>query len=315
MLNLEWFRTFKAIYETGNLSNAAQLLFISQPGVGLHLNSLEAYTGCRLFDRDTRKMTPTERGTILYNCIVDPVNRLAEAEDLFCRNSSTDKPTLSVGLGFETFEYTLAEHVAQLPFNLIIRFGEYPQMLHDLDSGTLDLVLTSQKGPQPNLQYTSFAKERLILICGAQTGTEELDRLISANQRTAIRDWLKRQIWYTTAADMAHLKNFWIANFKGQPDFKPNYVVPYSGAILSCMRNGKGFAVMPDFLCRKELERQTVRLAWEGDPYVENTLHFGKRKNTRYVSEIRQLEDLLTKNWFLQTQEGATHLSRLAPFQ
>ena len=304
MLNLEWFRTFKAIYETGNLSNAAQLLFISQPGVGLHLNSLEAYTGYRLFDRDTRKMIATERGTILYNCIVDSMNKLEEAEERFCRNSSTDKPTLSVGLSFETFEYTLAEHVAQLPFNLIVRFGEYPQMLHDLDSGTLDMVVTSQKGPELNLQYTSFAKERLILICGAQTDTEELHQLISANQRPAIRDWLKRQIWYTTAADMGHLKKFWMANFNCQPDLRPNYVVPYSGAILSCMCNGKGFAVMPDFLCRRELDRQTIVLAWEGDPYVENTLYFGRRKNTRYVVEIRQLEELLTKNWFLQMEEG-----------
>ncbi len=46
--NLEWFRTFKAIYETGTLSAAAQQLFISQPGVSLHLNSLEAYTGYKL---------------------------------------------------------------------------------------------------------------------------------------------------------------------------------------------------------------------------------------------------------------------------
>ena len=43
--NLEWFRTFKSIYETGTMSGAAKQLFASQPGVGLHLNALEAYTG------------------------------------------------------------------------------------------------------------------------------------------------------------------------------------------------------------------------------------------------------------------------------
>ncbi len=65
-----------------------------------------------------------------------------------------------------------------------------------------------------------------------------------------------------------------------------------------------GFAVLPDFLCRKELERPTVLWAWGGDPCVEGTLYFGKRKNTRYLTEVRQLEDLLTKNWFLQMQGG-----------
>src|SRR5262249_19626077 len=149
-------RTFKTIYETGNLSAAAQALFISQPGVSLHLNSLESYTGYRLFERDTRKMKPTERGIILYNYIVVSINKLLEAEELFYRNSKVEKPTVSVGMGFEAFEYTLEEHLSQLPFNLILRFDEYPQMLHDLDAGKLDLILTPQKGKQPNLEYTPF---------------------------------------------------------------------------------------------------------------------------------------------------------------
>ncbi|MFC6100930.1 helix-turn-helix domain-containing protein [Olivibacter domesticus] len=58
-LDLEWLRTFKAIYETGTLSAAAQELFISQPGLSLHLNSLEVFTGYKL-DRSARKMVPTE---------------------------------------------------------------------------------------------------------------------------------------------------------------------------------------------------------------------------------------------------------------
>lgn len=114
MLNLEWFRTFKAVYETGNLSTAAQALFISQPGVSVHLNSLEAYTGYRLFERVTKKMIPTERGIILYNCIIDPINKLEDAEESFHRNSSVEKPTISVGMGFEIFKYTLEEHLAQI---------------------------------------------------------------------------------------------------------------------------------------------------------------------------------------------------------
>lgn len=73
--NLEWLRTFKAIYETGTLSAAAQELFISQPGVSLHLNSLEAFTGHKLFDRSARRMVPTEKGKILYNYVIDPLKK------------------------------------------------------------------------------------------------------------------------------------------------------------------------------------------------------------------------------------------------
>jgi DNA-binding transcriptional LysR family regulator len=297
MLNLEWFRTFKAIYETGSLSNAANKLFMSQPGASLHLNSLEEYVGYRLFERDRRKMIATEQASVLYNYIADSVNILVEAEDAFCRNSVEVKPTLSLGLGFEAFEHSLAEHIAQLPFHLTVRFGEAPQMLRDLDAGTLDLVVTSQMGPQSGLEYTSFAKERIILVCGDRTDTAELDQLIATGQRTAIREWLKKQSWYATAPDVEYLKKFWLANFEYPPDFRPNYILPHFGAVLRCIRNGKGFAVMPDLFCRTELQHGSVRLVWEGHPLVETVLYLGKRKRSRHEVSIRKLQEILIKNW------------------
>lgn len=110
--------------------------------------------------------------------------------------------------------YRLFERVA----NLVLRFGEYRQILHDLDSGKLDLVLTPQRGQQTNLEYIPFTKERIVLICGSETDTKQFDELVLANDRPAIRHWLKAQIWYATAADMEHLQRFWIANFDCLPD-------------------------------------------------------------------------------------------------
>lgn len=303
MLNLEWFRTFKVIYETGTLSAAAQALCISQPGVSLHLSSLESYTGFRLFERDARKMTATERGIMLYNFIIDHVGKLEEAEQVFHRKSKVSKPTISVGMCFEIFQYTLEAHVSELPFNLITRFGAYPQMLMELNSGVLDLILTPQKGLQHDLDFTPFTKERIILICGSQTDTTVLDQLLVKDDRSAIKDWLSVQIWYTTAADMEHLKRFWSTNFDCSPGFRPNYVLPYFNSILRCLSNGVGFAVIPDFLCGKDIEDQAIRLAWEGNPPVENTLYFGKRKKTAYPHEIKQLEDILSKYWAPQSDQ------------
>ncbi|MEN0052413.1 MAG: LysR family transcriptional regulator [Mucilaginibacter sp.] len=297
MLNLEWLRTFKAIYETGTLSAAAQQLFISQPGVSLHLNSLEAYTGYKLFDRAARKMVPTERGKILYNFVLDPLLKLENAEQLFHRTSKAERSTISVGMCFETFQYTLEEHVAQLPFNLIIRFGEYPQMQQDLDNGLLDLIITSQKGHQPNLEYKPFSKERIVLVAGAKTDISQLKQLLLSKNLPESEEWLKHQLWYSTAADMEHLKNFWVKNFGNHPDFKPNFIVPNMSSIIRCLSNGEGFSVVPDFLCRKEIEAGNIQLVWEGELHLENILHFGTRKKTIYAAEIKELEKLLIQKW------------------
>jgi len=297
MINLEWFRTFKAIYETGTLSAAAQTLYISQPGVSLHLNSLESHTGFRLFEREPRRMVPTDRGVMLYNYIILHVNKLEEAEHLFLKGANEERACISVGMCFETFQYALEQHIAQLPFNLVTRFGEYPQMLRDLETGALDLIVTPQRNDQPVLDYTPFTKERIVLICGSQTDTEQLDKFLLVPDLDGMNEWLREQIWYATAADMEHLKNFWTINFGHAPGFKANYVVPYFGSILQCLSNGKGFAVIPDFLCKKDLEKKAIRLVWEGKEYLENTLYFGKRKKTIYANEIQELEAIIAKSW------------------
>lgn len=297
LFNMEWFRTFRSIYETGTLSAAAQELYISQPGVSLHLGSLEAYTGYKLFDRSARRMVPTEKGKILYNFVLEPLKKLEAAEQHFHRRSQTERVTISVGMCFETFQYTLEEHIAELPFNLIIKFGEYPQMQHDLDNGLLDLIITPQKGNQKNLVYTPFSKERIVLIAGGKTDTKALRRFLKDRKITEAGNFLKQQLWYSTAADMEHLKHFWLNNFEEHPDFRPNYIVPNISSIIRCLSDGKGFSVVPDFLCKEALEEGRIRQVWDGAKPLENTLYFGTRKNTIYRNELKQLEKIFSKKW------------------
>lgn len=295
--NLEWLRTFKSIYETGTLSAAAQELFISQPGVSLHLNSLEAYTGYKLFDRAARKMVPTERGKMFYNFLIDPLKKLEIGEQHFHKRSEEERTTISVGMCFETFQYTLEEHINQLPFNLIIKFGEYPQMQQDLDNGLLDLIVTPQKGSQQNLQYEPFSKERIILVAGSQTDTTHLASLLKNGKTKEVKEVLKQQLWYSTTADTEHLKKFWLEHFGEHPDFSPNYIVPNISSIIRCLSDGSGFSIVPDFLCQDSIDEGKIKLIWEGKKPLENILYFGTRKKTIYTEEIECLQGLLKEKW------------------
>lgn len=295
--SLEWLRTFRAIYENGTLSAAAQELFISQPGVSLHLNSLEAFTGYKLFDRSARKMVPTEKGKVLYNYILDPLKKLETGEQHFHKRSQEERATISVGMCFETFQYTLEEHIAALSFNLIIRFGDYPRMQQDLDNGLLDLIVTPHKGSQQNLQYLPFSQEKIVLIAGSRTDTSGLEALLHTNQAAAAAQVLKEQLWYSTAGDMEHLKNFWLKHFGEHPDFSPNYVVPNISSIIRCLSDGTGFSVVPDFLCREAIASGKIKPVWEGHSPLENTLYFGTRKKTMYQKEIEQLQRLFIEKW------------------
>ena len=292
MVNLEWYRSFKAIYKTGTLTGAAETLFISQPGVSLHLSSLESYVGYKLFERTGRKMIPTEKGKIFYNAIIEPLNKLEDAEKHFQKSTEKHTPTISIGMCFETFQITLEQYISTLPFNVIIRFGDYPEMLDHLDKGILDLIITPQKGDSPNIEHEAFSSETIVLVGGNGINEKEFEQIVKKADKDAIENWLKQEKWYGTTGDMEHLFRFWQLNFGKNPDFRPNYIVPNLNSIVRCLVSGKGLAVVPDFLCRKEVNAGQIKLLWEGSPKLKNTLYFGCRKKTQYAGEITVIKDL-----------------------
>lgn len=292
MVNLEWYRTFKAVYKTGTLTGAAEILFISQPGVSLHLSSLESYVGYKLFVRTGRKMVPTEKGKVLYNFTVDALAKLEEAEQNFQRSTEKNTPTISIGMCFETFQITLEPYISSLPFNVIIQFGEYPTMIENLEQGILDLIITPQMVVKPSLVYEAFSSETIVLVGGNEIDVEAFKSIEKLNENQLIEDWLKSQKWYGTTGDMEHLRRFWQLNFNKHADFRPNYIVPNLNSIVRCLSSGKGLAVVPDFLCKKEIESGLIKLIWKGKNPLTNTLYFANKKSTIHEEEIDRIKKI-----------------------
>nr|WP_315209782.1 LysR family transcriptional regulator [uncultured Flavobacterium sp.] len=292
MVNFEWYRTFKAVYKTGTLTSAAEELFISQPGVSLHLSSLENYVGYKLFDRTGRKMVPTEKGKVLYNFIIEALTKLEEAEKNFQRSTEKNTPTISVGMCFETFQITLEQYISTLPFNVIIQFGEYPEMVENLEKGILDLIITPQMVVKNAIEYQAFSSETIVLVGGSEIDDLEFNLIAKKGNIQEIELWLKQQKWYGTTGDMEHLRRFWQLNFNKHPDFRPNYIVPNLNSIIRCLSSSKGLAVVPDFLCRKEIDNGTIKLIWEGKTLLKNTLYFATRKKTMYEEEIALIKKI-----------------------
>jgi LysR family transcriptional repressor of citA len=61
-MELSWLNTFITAAQCGNFRKTAELLFISQPSVTVHVKQLERELGVLLFERDNRKVKLTEEG-------------------------------------------------------------------------------------------------------------------------------------------------------------------------------------------------------------------------------------------------------------
>ena len=80
MSYLDNLRLFVRIYELKNLSTAGHDLRLTPAVASSRLKALETHLGVRLFNRTTRKLTPTEQGAALYDGALKVFEALTEAE-------------------------------------------------------------------------------------------------------------------------------------------------------------------------------------------------------------------------------------------
>lgn len=292
--DLEWFRTFKAVFETGTMSEAAKILNISQPGVSLHLNSLEAYIGHQLFERTTRKLVPTGRARILYQQLFYSLSKLEEVEHSFQKKGDRGRSTLNVGIFPGLYHQILEPFLSQLPFNLVVYLENNEKLLKLLESDTVDVIITiSSHTGIPNVEYRALGKSQHILVAGKYT---DLSAMPDKNDKNAFRKWLLSQTWFNTI-DRTHLSIFWKLNFKRELEFMPHYLLPNKYTILTSLMRNAGLALLPDPLCRDAIESGNLKYVWKGYADMKKTFYFAQRKKTYLQNEITMFEELIQQKF------------------
>lgn len=294
MVNLEWYRTFKEIYENGTLTKASIALYASQPGVSVHLNALEAYVGKKLFERTSRKMIPTEDGKFLYEYIIESLKKLEIAEQHFKKTTQEKNPSLNIGMCSEMFQLIIEPEISKLDFDLVARFGAHTDLIKDLNNGILDLVITPKKQNEKKslVEYFPFSKERIVLISGNKTNITKIQKHIKSKNLSKLEDELLQNVWYSSSNEMEHFRRFWFENFNKKPTFKPNYILPNITSIIRCLNNGNGLALVPDFLCQEQILSNQINLVWEGKVKTENTLYFASRTDLKYKKELDTIKNI-----------------------
>ncbi len=79
-INYNLYISFLVVYETGNISRAAELLYISQPAVSHNIKELEKQLGIQLFYKKANGMSSTNEAEILYKYISSAFNSIWKGE-------------------------------------------------------------------------------------------------------------------------------------------------------------------------------------------------------------------------------------------
>lgn len=96
-VDLELYRVFSAVAESGSFSAGAQKLFITQPAASQAVQKLEQQLGTRLFTRGRRGVTLTQEGELLYRHVSKALSLLNLGELSIERVHNLEEGLLKIG--------------------------------------------------------------------------------------------------------------------------------------------------------------------------------------------------------------------------
>jgi DNA-binding transcriptional LysR family regulator len=167
-MDFKQIEAFVNVVKHRSFSKAADALYLTQPTVSTHINTLEKELGVHLIDRRGKEALPTKQGMILYKYGVSMINTREKA--IFSLNSTAHQ-----------IEGILEIQASSIPGEYIVpslmaKFRErYPLVkfyLEQSDSSTVEANLLSQKGeigfsgyrPAGNLVFEKLMSDKMVLI-------------------------------------------------------------------------------------------------------------------------------------------------------
>lgn len=292
MVNFEWYRTFKTIYECNSISDASKKLFLTQPGVSKHLSALEAQIGKKLFIRTARKTLPTEYGKFLYTQVSASVTALEKAETNFSKTGNKHCPSIVIGCQYDYFKTFLLDRLPELNMFLTFHFGTTLELANWLENGKIHLSIGTEKYNTYPHTFSNLNNEKLVLVASNELNIpkEILSKQIESKK---IEKWLTEQNWFAFDNELPFANQFWEYYFKNRPQIMARIVFPSFLDIIRTMKKMDGLCIMPLYACKDALDNKVVKLAIPNMALLENKLYCANKPNSENLYEIRLLKEKL----------------------
>ena len=172
-VKLELYRVFKEVAEAGNITAAAQTLFISQSAVSQSIKQLEAELQTRLFARNSRGVTLTADGRMLYEYVRSAMGLLETGEEKLSQSRDLQMGHLTIGASDTVTSQFLLPYLdrfhRQYPaIHSQIISGRSHKVLGLLQSGKVDIAFASTPQEGASLETFPCLATHSIFVAGAE---------------------------------------------------------------------------------------------------------------------------------------------------
>lgn len=256
--NPAWLRSFESAARHLNFTTTARELGLTQTAVSLHIRSLEAELGQKLFTRNARRLELTGLGQS-YSLTV----RRALSDIALSTNSlfgPASRQTLTIRAAISTATYWVA---AELP-DFTARHPEIPVRLVSHiwnDSGTpgdVDVEIRLGYGDWPGVRSEKLTDEKLVPVCRAEGGIPKLSALQNGP--------LIHILGYED-----NWARYFQANSIAPPDQPPRHSVDTTVAALQLVMAGAGYATILERFAKNAIRQGApIAIAGPSIPFAQS---------------------------------------------
>ena len=171
-VKLELYKVFKEVAEAGNITAAAQALYISQSAVSQSIKQLESDLQTRLFARNSRGVTLTADGKLLYEYVRSAIGLLETGEAKLSQTRELQMGHLTIGASDTVTSQFLLPYLdsfhKQYPaIHIQIVSGRSHKVLGLLRSGKVDIAFASTPTDLTSLETYPCFPTHSIFVAGA----------------------------------------------------------------------------------------------------------------------------------------------------
>jgi len=242
--SLNALKAFEAAARHASFTQAADELCVTQGAVSHQVKALEAELGCRLFNREHRRLVITSAGQSYLGVVRDAFDRLALGTENLLQRHNAGMLTVNTSPNFASkwLVHRLGRFAEQHPA-IDLRISASAQHI-DFAREDIDLAIRHGDGNWPSLHVTRLCAEELFPVCSPtfMRGRRALRSPADVRHRTLLhiterRDWGK----WLEAADVMDV------------DFTRGPVFSQASMAIDAAIDGQGIALARSALAAWDL--------------------------------------------------------------
>lgn len=167
-MRLRQIEIFHAVYTTGSITNAANLLCVSQPSVSKVLAHAELQLGFQLFNRTKGKLVPTSEANMLFKDVDKIYKQLSSIKKMSANIKQSEHGFIDVAvtpaLGFQIIPKTLAKFKIKHPsVQIKLQTMHNDEALQSLMEHKCDVAILYGSPSLPSVHEETLGRSEMVI--------------------------------------------------------------------------------------------------------------------------------------------------------